>query len=65
MRSPTVSRLPCLRRGAATGDRAGAADQRGLPAPPRRFASDSALAAEDDLAERSEDILREDPDQPE
>ena len=32
-----------------------------LPAPPCRFASTGTLSAEHDLAERSEDILREDP----
>jgi hypothetical protein len=36
-----------------------------LPAPPRRFASAGTLSAEHDLAERSEDILREDPGRPE
>ena len=33
------------------------------PEPPRRFASAGTLSAEHDLAERSEDILREDPGQ--
>jgi hypothetical protein len=32
-----------------------------VPAAPRRFASAGTLSAEHDLAERSEDILREDP----
>lgn len=32
-----------------------------VPAAPRRFASTGTLSAEHDLAERSEDILREDP----
>jgi hypothetical protein len=32
-----------------------------VPAAPRRFASTGTLAVEHDLAERSEDILREDP----
>lgn len=36
-----------------------------LPAPPRRFTSAGTLSAEHDLAERSEDILREDPGRPE
>lgn len=31
-----------------------------VPAPPRRFASTGTLTAEHDLAERSEDLLRED-----
>jgi hypothetical protein len=34
-----------------------------LPEPPRRLASAGTLSAEHDLAERSEDILREDPGQ--
>jgi hypothetical protein len=35
---------------------------RSEPALPRRFASAGALSAEHDLAERCEEILREDPD---
>jgi hypothetical protein len=35
-----------------------------IPEPPRRFVSSGTLSAEHDFAERSEDILREDPGQP-